>query len=127
MASLIEFIIVLLVSLGMNLIPFAGPSNLLILNMACTLSWQTPMSLHLCYCGFLIALGAALSQRHTLHGNILYKWTPKPKKKTAINADANKIKKWAFPLLFVVAASPLPDEPIVIPLGLMKYSPPNSF
>jgi uncharacterized membrane protein YdjX (TVP38/TMEM64 family) len=32
-----------------------------------------------------------------------------------------------MPLLFLVAASPLPDEPVVIPLGLMKYSPAKFF
>ena len=37
------------------------------------------------------------------------------------------MKKWAFLLLFVAAASPIPDEPIIIPLGLMKYSPTKFF
>ena len=27
----------------------------------------------------------------------------------------------------MVAATPIPDEPVVIPLGLMKYSPPKFF
>ena len=28
---------------------------------------------------------------------------------------------------FLAAATPIPDEPVVIPLGLMKYSPPKFF
>ncbi len=32
------------------------------------------------------------------------------------------MKRWAFLLLFVAAATPIPDEPVVIPLGLMKYN-----
>jgi uncharacterized membrane protein YdjX (TVP38/TMEM64 family) len=30
-------------------------------------------------------------------------------------------------LLYVTAVTPIPDEPIVIPLGLMKYSPAKFF
>jgi membrane protein DedA with SNARE-associated domain len=29
--------------------------------------------------------------------------------------------------LFIVAASPLPDEPVIIPLGLIKYNPAKFF
>jgi uncharacterized membrane protein YdjX (TVP38/TMEM64 family) len=38
-----------------------------------------------------------------------------------------KIKRRAFLLIFVVAATPIPDEPVVIPLGLMKYNPAKFF
>jgi len=37
------------------------------------------------------------------------------------------LKKWAMLILFVVAASPLPDEPVVIPLGLIRYNPAKLF
>ena len=45
------------------------------------------------------------------------------KRQERLHADAAKVRRWAFPLLFFVAATPVPDEPVVIPLGLMKYSP----
>jgi uncharacterized membrane protein YdjX (TVP38/TMEM64 family) len=44
-----------------------------------------------------------------------------------LDADALKVKRWAFLLLFAAAATPIPDEPIVIPMGLMKYSPTKFF
>jgi membrane protein DedA with SNARE-associated domain len=37
------------------------------------------------------------------------------------------LKKWAMLILFVVAATPLPDEPVVIPLGLIRYNPAKLF
>jgi uncharacterized membrane protein YdjX (TVP38/TMEM64 family) len=33
----------------------------------------------------------------------------------------------AFLLLFLAAATPIPDEPVIIPLGLLKYSPVKFF
>jgi len=45
------------------------------------------------------------------------------KRQAKLNTDAAIVKRWALPLLYLVAATPLPDEPVVIPLGLMKYSP----
>jgi uncharacterized membrane protein YdjX (TVP38/TMEM64 family) len=49
------------------------------------------------------------------------------KRRQRLDAEGLKVKKWAFLLLFVAAATPIPDEPIVIPLGLMKYSPAKFF
>jgi len=34
-----------------------------------------------------------------------------------------KINRWGFLMLFAVATTPVPDDPVVIPLGLTKYSP----
>ena len=45
------------------------------------------------------------------------------KRREHIDATGLKFKRWAFLALFVVAATPLPDEPVIIPLGLINYSP----
>ena len=44
-----------------------------------------------------------------------------------LDAEAVKVKRWAFLLLYLAAATPIPDEPVVIPLGLMKYNPVKFF
>ena len=44
-----------------------------------------------------------------------------------LDAASLRLKKWAFVALFVVAASPLPDEPVIIPLGILRYSPSKLF
>ena len=53
MASLIELLGVLLVSFGLNIIPFASPSNLFIASNAALLVNANPLSI-----GFLVALGS---------------------------------------------------------------------
>ena len=38
-----------------------------------------------------------------------------------------RVRNVGFSVAFIAAASPIPDEPIVIPLGLMKYNPAKFF
>jgi membrane protein DedA with SNARE-associated domain len=121
MAPVIELFIVFLTSLGLNMIPFAGPSNLFIASNA-ALMVSSADSATLVAIGFLVAIGAALAKSiHYLvtffiRGHLSQSWQKR------LDADAAKVKRWAFLLLYVAAATPIPDEPVVIPLGLMKYS-----
>ncbi len=126
MASSFELLTVLLFSFGFNIIPFAGPSNLFIAsNSALLIGTADPVSLIVI--GLLVALGAALAK--SIHYIITFfiggRLSEKQRKK--LNSDALKIKKWGFLLLFAAAATPIPDEPIIIPLGLMKYNPAKVF
>lgn len=126
MAGLIEFIIILLTSFAFNLIPFAGPSNLLIASTAAIGIGSSDVGT-LIIIGVVIAFGAALAKGIHYMITFFVSGHLSQKRQARLNADANKIRKWAFPLLFAVAATPLPDEPVVIPLGLMKYSPAKFF
>jgi len=126
MALIIEFMIIFLTGFAFNLIPFAGPSNLLIASTAAIGLGNADVTT-LVIIGFLIALGAALAKGIHYMVTFFVSGHLSQKRQERLNADAHKIRKWAFPLLFVVAATPLPDEPVVIPLGLMKYSPAKFF
>jgi uncharacterized membrane protein YdjX (TVP38/TMEM64 family) len=77
--------------------------------------------------GFLVALAASMAKG--IHYMITFFVSKRlsEKRRARLDADAAKVRRWAFPLLFIAAASPIPDEPIVIPLGLMKYSPVKFF
>lgn len=126
MASFIELLIVLLSAFGLNLIPFAGPSNLFIASTA-ALGIANADAATLVTIGFLVALGASLAKSvHYMVTFFIGKHLSE-KRRQKIDIQANKIKKWAFLLLFSAAASPIPDEPVVVPLGLMKYSPAKFF
>ncbi len=122
MTSLIELLVVLLSSFGFNLIPFAGPSNLFIAsNFALILSIGDPPTL--VTLGFLVALGAALAKSiHYLVTFFISKHLSE-KQRQRLDAEASKVKRWAPLLLFAAAATPIPDEPVIIPLGLLKYNP----
>jgi uncharacterized membrane protein YdjX (TVP38/TMEM64 family) len=126
MASLIELLVVLLSSFGFNLIPFAGPSNLFIAsNFALILGVADPATL--VAVGFLVALGAALAKGiHYLVTFFVSKHLSE-RQRQRLDAEALKVKRWAFLLLFAAAATPIPDEPVIIPLGLLKYSPVKFF
>lgn len=120
-ATVFELILVLLTSFGLNMIPFAGPSNLFIASNAALIIGSTdPVTL--VAIGFLVALGAALAKSiHYLVTFFIGKHLSR-KRRERLDADAVKVRRWAFWLLYIAAATPIPDEPVVIPLGLMRYS-----
>jgi len=126
MVSGIELLIVFASSFGFNLIPFAGPSNLFIASTAALSLGATDPAV-LVAIGVLIALGGSFAK--SIHYMVTFFVSKhlSQKRQERLNADAAKVKKWAFLLLFAAAASPIPDEPVVIPLGLMKYSPVKFF
>ncbi len=126
MASIIEFLIIFATSIAFNLIPFAGPSNLLIASSA-AIGMGNADATTLVIIGVLIAVGASLAKGAHYMITFFVSGHLSQKRQERLHADANKIRRWAFPLLFLAAATPIPDEPIVIPLGLMKYSPAKFF
>jgi membrane protein YqaA with SNARE-associated domain len=122
MASVIELLGVLAFSFALNLIPFASPSNLFIASNAALLVESDPLTL-----GLLVALGSACAKGiHYIITFFVSKHLSE-KRRQRLDAEAMKIKRWAFLLLFAAAATPIPDEPVVIPLGLLKYNPAKFF
>jgi membrane protein DedA with SNARE-associated domain len=111
---------------ALNLIPFAGPSNLLIASSA-TVGLVNPGLTALLFIGFIIAMVAALAKGIHYMITFFVRGHLSEKRQARLDADGAKVKRWAFPLLFIAAATPIPDEPVVIPLGLMKYSPAKFF
>jgi membrane protein DedA with SNARE-associated domain len=126
MATIIELIIIFLTAFGFNLIPFAGPSNLLIASTA-AISLVNPDTTTLLIVGCLIALAASLAKGVHYMVTFFVSKHLSEKKRVRLDADAARIRRWAFLLLYLAAATPIPDEPVVIPLGLMKYSPAKFF
>ncbi len=122
----IEFLITFLVAFGLNLVPFFGPSNLLIASTA-AIGMIEADTTALITIAFLIALAAALAK--SVHYMITFFVSKhlSEKSRARLDAEAGKVKRWAFLLLYLAAATPVPDEPVVIPLGLMKYSPTKFF
>jgi membrane protein DedA with SNARE-associated domain len=122
MTAIIEFVVIFGLGFVINLIPFAGPSNLLIASNAAVALGSTDTAT-LLLVGVLIALGAALAKGIHYMVTFFVSGHLSQKRQARLNTDATIVKRWALPLLYLVAATPLPDEPVIIPLGLMKYSP----
>jgi len=118
MALLIELISVLLVSFGINMIPFASPSNLLVASSAALLVNSDPVSI-----AVLVALGATSAKLiHYTISFFISKHVSEKRRKRLETARA-KTRRWAELAVFIAALTPVPDDPVIIPLGLMKYSP----
>jgi len=108
-------------SLALNLVPFLSPSNLLIAGAVGSLF----PSFNPLLAGFLVALGASIAK--TVHygasffaGRFL---GGKLQTKTNDSGRKHVFHRFGMIAAFVAAISPIPDDPIVIPLGLMRYSP----
>lgn len=126
MTSIIELLIVLLSSFGLGMIPFAGPSNMII-----AFNWAVGLGstdlITLVTIGFLVALGASCAKSIHYLATFFVSKHLSEKRQHSLDKSAKRVQKWAFLLLFAAAATPIPDEPIVIPLGLMKYNPVKFF
>jgi membrane protein YqaA with SNARE-associated domain len=118
MASLYELLGVLLTSFVLNLIPFAVPSNLLIAADAALLVNFDPWVI-----GFLVAFGSASAKLVHYVITFFAGSLVNEERRELLNNLSQKVGRWAFITLSVAAATPIPDEPIVIPLGLLKYNP----
>jgi len=118
MAMPYELFGVLLTAFVLNLIPFAGPSNLLIAANAVLLVNADPWIV-----GALVALGSATAK--LLHYVVAFfiRELVSERRRELLDEVRQRIGRWAFIALYVAAATPIPDEPIVIPLGLLRYSP----
>ncbi|MGE5556742.1 MAG: VTT domain-containing protein [Methanocella sp.] len=118
----LELATVLLTSFGLGLIPFAGPSTIFIAtNTVLVLGITDPPTLLLV--AGLIALGSALAK--SVHYLVTFYASKRlsASRQQRLNASGQKINRWGFLMLFAVASTPVPDDPVVIPLGLTKYSP----
>ena len=126
MVTPLEFLIVFATAFGFNIIPFAGPSNFLIAITAAIGLGSLDTTAKVAV-GVIIAFAAAFAKGIHYMVTFFVSGRLSQKRQARLQAGAHKIRRWAFPLLFLVAVTPLPDEPIVIPLGLMKYSPSKFF
>jgi membrane protein DedA with SNARE-associated domain len=119
---LIELLSILFTSFALNLIPFASPSNLLIASNAAILGTVDPLSI-----GLLVGLGSATAKFiHYIITFFVSKHLGEQRKKR-LDAVAPRLRRWGAIALFIAAATPIPDEPVVIPLGLLRYNPAKFF
>jgi membrane protein YqaA with SNARE-associated domain len=110
---------VFLFALALNLIPFAGPSNLFIAGVAAI---SIPGANFLTV-GLLVALGSSTAKM--IHFCIAF-FTSRilnDSQRQKLDNHTKNAGKIGPLLIFLSAATPIPDDPVVIPLGLMKYNP----
>ncbi len=110
---------ILITIILINLIPFISPSNLVLAGIfALIFSDYSPIVI-----AVLIAAGASLAK--LVHYLVSYYLGDKLAYR--INGSVNKyhqhiLNKWGSLGAFIAAVSPIPDDPIVIPMGLLRFS-----
>jgi uncharacterized membrane protein YdjX (TVP38/TMEM64 family) len=106
------------VSLALNLLPFTSPSNLILAgSLGVAFPQISPVVI-----GFLVALAASIAKLAHFYTAFFVKRALKPKSALLANYRKKSGKIEAI-ILFLAAISPVPDEPVVVPLGLMGYNP----
>lgn len=108
-----------LLSFALNMLPFMSPSNIVLAGaLAVSLPWANPL-----ITGLLVALAASSAKFIHFYTAFFVGKVLSPERKEKLERYRGRTRKVGPLLLFAAAASPIPDEPIVIPLGLIKYNP----
>lgn len=102
----------------LNMIPFIGPSNLLIAVNVASIFALDPLTV-----GPLVAAGATAAKMIHYFVVFFLRRALGRERTTRFHKYFSKIGRWALLAIFVTAATPIPDEPVMIPLALMRYNP----
>ncbi len=113
---------VFVISLAVNLLPFASPSNMVLAGATTFLLPQMNPIL----VGSTVAIAASAAK--TGHYYVAaYLGTKASSRTQKLASYGRSIGRWGALAAFVAAATPIPDDPVVIPLGLAHYSPVKFF
>ncbi len=105
--------------LVINMIPFLSPSNMVLAGVA---SLILP-SLGWVQIGIIVATAATLAK--TVHYVVVRgsRTVVSEERLKALEREEARVKRWGALALFIAAASPVPDDPLIVYVGLTKYSP----
>lgn len=109
---------VFLVALAFNLIPFASPSNMILAGVIIILF----PDMNVMALSFSLAIGASIAKVAHYYVGFFSRKLVNSKSVERLDRYSRLLGKWGALGAFIAAATPIPDDPVVIPLGLMKYS-----
>jgi uncharacterized membrane protein YdjX (TVP38/TMEM64 family) len=117
-----SYLSIFFITLGFNLIPFLGPSNLAYAGITAA----DLQSLNYFVLGVDIALASSISKVILLMASSrLYKLLNE-KRQSMVQSYAVRLGKGGSVLVFL-ASTVIPDDPVIFSLGLLKYSPVKFF
>ncbi len=101
-----------------NMIPFLSPSNMVLAGAAMLLlPTFNPILV-----GVIIAISATAAK--LIHFFIVRgsRMILSEERLKSLDSEEQRVKKWGAFALFIAAASPVPDDPLIVYVGLAKYS-----
>lgn len=109
---------------AINMIPFLSPSNMVLAGAAVlTFSILGPVGLtEAILIGVIVAITATLAKLihfYVVRGSRVVLSEERLK---SLDAEKQRVEKWGALALFIAAASPVPDDPLIVYVGLTKYN-----
>ena len=101
-----------------NMIPFLSPSNMVLAGAAMLLlPTFNPILV-----GVIIAISATAAK--LIHFFIVRgsRMILSEERLKSLDSEEQRVKKWGAFALFIAAASPVPDDPLIVYVGLAKYN-----
>lgn len=118
LVSAFGYIGAFLTALIFNLIPFTSPSNMVLAGIIMMLS----SDMNAVALSFSIAIGASIAKVIHYYAGFFSRKLVNSKHEERLDRYSRLLGKWGALSALIVAATPIPDDPVVIPLGLMRYS-----
>ena len=108
----------LIICFIINMIPFLSPSNMVLAGAAMLLlPGFNPILV-----GFIVAIAATAAK--LIHFFVVRgsRVVMSEERLQSLDAEKNRVEKWGALAVFIAAASPVPDDPLIVYVGLTKYS-----
>ncbi|MGY5858165.1 MAG: VTT domain-containing protein [Candidatus Thorarchaeota archaeon] len=108
----------LIICFIINMIPFFSPSNMVLAGAAMLLlPGYNPILV-----GVIVAIAATSAK--LIHFFVVRgsRVVLSEDRLQSLDAEKNRVEKWGALALFIAAASPVPDDPLIVYVGLTKYS-----
>jgi uncharacterized membrane protein YdjX (TVP38/TMEM64 family) len=101
------------------LIPFIGPSTMVLSGAVAAIHPDySPVSI-----GIAIAAGSSVAKVVTYYVSYFAGGALGAEKVERLHRYCERMGRWKSLAVFIAAATPIPDEPVLVGLGLVRYSP----
>ncbi|NHI88654.1 MAG: hypothetical protein EAX87_03965 [Candidatus Thorarchaeota archaeon] len=113
-----------IICFAINMIPFLSPSNMVLAFAAVLiLSIIGPVGIvEAILIGIIVAVTATLAKLihfYVVRGS---RAILSPERLKSLDSEKRRVEKWGAIALFIAAASPIPDDPLIVYVGLTKYN-----
>ena len=108
----------LLICFLINMIPFLSPSNMVLAGAAMLLlPTFNPIMV-----GITVAISATVAK--VIHYYVVRssRLVLSEERLKSLDSEKQRVEKWGAIALFIAAASPVPDDPLIVYVGLTKYN-----
>ena len=108
----------LIICFIINMIPFLSPSNMVLAGAAMLLL----PSFNPIIVGIIVAISATSAKLIHYYVVRSSRMVLSDERLKSLDSEKERVEKWGALALFIAAASPVPDDPLIVYVGLTKYN-----